>query len=304
LVCNSDSHTLRLPFLFFLASVLALNVCNAQSSEGTQEPDPFTLYSPPNAVTYKNLKSALSSKDKVYNLNLTNSDLEPKLWAKVGKLRDLQVLKLGFNHLSVLPEDFGNFSSLLYFSSKGNGFNAWPKTTGNWSSIMQIDLEDTRLDSLPAEIGNWSRLKTFEIQNNSDTLSLPSSFGFLNALTDVLIFQTTLRPLPSAFSNLDNLRSLTLVSCGLKTLPAGVAQLKNLTELILDNNGLERLPLGIYHLKNLNYLSIRNNKFSKLSEHICYLKNLSKLDVRGNSLDQSQIETIKALLPGCQVIWK
>lgn len=286
---------------YFLLITFSMYIC-ACAQNNVQSP--FDIFGPSNAPVYKDLKEALKDYERVYKLNLSNQPIEPKLFLKLGKLTNLQALLLMNNNINSLPEEIGTFNSLMFLSSRGNEIKILPVGFGNLTSLMQLELYDTKLDSLPSEIGYLNRLKTFHIQSNKDTLRLPHSIGYLKSLSEFLVYNTVLDTLPKEFGNLANLKSLTLVQCQLKVMRGSLGKLSNLEELVLDNNLLDHLPVSIYHLKNLQYLSIKNNKFSKLSEHICYLKGLTTLDVRGNSITEEEVNSIKALLPGCKVLWK
>jgi hypothetical protein len=100
-------------FLFLLIS----QVCFSQSE--------FDKYGPFGTQVYTDLKMALDINTNVYKMDLSYKKLDPKLYAKIGKLKDLQALILSGNEVKTYPIGFSDLYNLLYFASFNNDFKSF-----------------------------------------------------------------------------------------------------------------------------------------------------------------------------------
>ena len=67
----------------------------------------FDKYGPFGSQVFTDLKVALDVEKNVYKMDLSYKKLEPKLYAKLSKLKDLQALKLSGNEINTFPPNFG-----------------------------------------------------------------------------------------------------------------------------------------------------------------------------------------------------
>ena len=86
----------------------------------------FDKYGPAGCMVYTDLKEALKIETRVYKLDLSYKKIEPKLYEKLPKLKDLQALKLGSNELTDYPKGFDALTNLVYFASYNNKLTAFP----------------------------------------------------------------------------------------------------------------------------------------------------------------------------------
>ena len=279
---------------FFTIVFLAPLLFIAQNYEG---------YGPLGAEVYKDLKTALKIGDGVYKLDLSYQELVPKLWNKIGKLRNLQVLHLSANTGPVdLPEGLGKLTNLVYFCSVGNKINAFPEFK-NWGSLMHFEIMGSSIDSIPNDIAYLQRLKVFKFTATDDSLKLTKNLRLMKNLNTLVLESVILDSCPRVTFRIENLKVLSLKNCGIQAIPENLEKAAGLESLNLDNNKLTRLPREIYKMKNLTVLSLRNNKLSKIPDTICHLQNLSVLDLRGNYISKTDIEELEALLYGCKVLY-
>ena len=103
----------KLILIFLLLSLL----CRAQQNE-------FEKYGPFGSQVHTDLKVALEIEKNVYKMDLSYKKLDPKLYAKLSKLKDLQALKLSGNEISTYPPKFGDLYNLIYFASYNNEFKS------------------------------------------------------------------------------------------------------------------------------------------------------------------------------------
>ncbi|MDF2453234.1 MAG: hypothetical protein K0S26_2738, partial [Bacteroidota bacterium] len=105
----------KLSFIFLFTSL----ICKSQPNE-------FDKYGPFGSQVHTDLKVALEIEKGVYKLDLSYKKIEPKLYVKLGKLKDLQALRLSGNEINSYPPGFSDLYNLVYFSSYNNEFRSFP----------------------------------------------------------------------------------------------------------------------------------------------------------------------------------
>jgi Leucine-rich repeat (LRR) protein len=263
--------------------------------------DPFDKYGPFGSQVYTDLKLALDVTKNVYKLDLSYKKIDPKLFIKLSKLKDLQALRLSGNEITQLPDDFSELYNLVYFASYNNTFTSFPKNLKNLYNLNYLEYFGSKIDSVPSEIAYLNKLKTLKISSTNDTLHLPTTMQYMKNLKELNIENCILDSSFIDIFNIPNLNFLSLTNVAISVLPTDIKKMQMLEVLVLDANQLNSIPFQIHKLKNLRILSVKNNKLYKLPDAISQLENLSLLDVRGNSFSKEYIEELKALLPGCEI---
>jgi len=100
------------------------------------------------------------------------------------------------------------------------------------------------------------------------------------------------------------LKELHIINFGnyVSSIPDEVNQFKGLTTLGLFNNDLAMLPESSDFALSLNSLSIDINPINTLFPDINSFKNLKTLSLAKTSISDSELKTIKELLPECEII--
>lgn len=279
--------------LFYIFLFLT-TICCAQQNE-------FDKYGPFGSKVYTDLKVALDIQKNVYKMDLSYQKLEPKLYAKLGKLKDLQALKLSGNEIKTFPPSFSDLYNLVYFASYNNEFESFPTDFKKLANLNYLEFFGAKFDSIPADIAYLSKLKTLKISSTNDTLHLPTSLRYLKNLKDVTIENCVLDSFPKEIFKVPNLNYLNLTNANVFYITKHFERFNTLEVLVLDANKLNEIPYQIYLAKNLRLLSVKNNFLKKLPDSISQLENLTLLDVRGNNFSKEYIEELKALLPGCEI---
>lgn len=285
--------------------IILLIICKLQPAQAQNDLPALKKYGPFGSIIYNNLNDAVRDAKNAYKLDLSDQYIDwNKEAKKLIKLEQLQAFQIGNNNINYLPSEISSLKNLLFFSSKFNPLNNLPKQIGELDLLIHLELIGTKLYSLPNEFCNLSSLKIFHLQNNlADTLHLPECIGNLKTLQDIIIYNSPMDTLPASVGELQNLKSLVLAKNKLKKLPDEISKLKNLEVLVLDNNELSSLPRNIYELRKLKVLSLRNNQLTNLNDDIVNFKYLAKLDLRGNSFTEEQLEIMRILLPGCNILY-
>ncbi len=260
----------------------------------------FDKYGPFGSQVFTDLKLALDVEKNVYKMDLSYKKLEPKLYAKIGKLKDLQALKLSGNEVNTFPAGFNDLYNLTYFATYNNEFSKFPDFK-KLSNLNYLEFFGSKIDSIPCEIAYLSKLKTFKFSSTNDTLKLPPTLHFLKNLKELTIENCVLDSFPKELFKIPNLNYLNLTNANVFYITKHFERFTNLEVLVLDGNKLASLPVEIYLAKKLRLLSVKNNFLEKLPDSISQLENLTLLDVRGNNFSKQYIEELKALLPGCEI---
>ncbi len=260
----------------------------------------FDKYGPFGSQVFTDLKLALDVEKNVYKMDLSYKKLEPKLYAKIGKLKDLQALKLSGNEVNTFPNGFNDLYNLTYFATYNNEFSKFPdfKKLGN---LNYLEFFGSKIDSIPSDIAYLGKLKTFKFSSTNDSLKLPLTLHFMKNLKEVTIENCVLDSFPKELFKIPNLNYLNLTNTNVFYITKHFERFTNLEVLVLDGNKLASLPIEIYLAKKLRLLSVKNNLLAKLPDSISQMENLTLLDVRGNNFSKQYIEELKALMPGCEI---
>lgn len=281
----------RLVFIFILFSFLFS--VYSQSA--------FDIYGPFNSEIYKDLKQALKTPDVVYKLDLSYQNIEPKLFNKIGQLKNLMNLQLNSNNISVLPASFCDLHNLVYFSSLNNPIQQWNCPFYNFPNLQYFEIGNSQIDSISQSIIACQYLKTLKIFNTEDTLFLPKTLKYLKKLSAIMLENVMLDSCPKILFRNPYVKTLVLNKTNTFYLPENIQTSENLEVLAVENNPLKKVPWNIYQLKKLRVLSFRNTDIDKLPDSISELKNLEYLDIRGTKIKPEDIEILKALLYGVEI---
>jgi len=144
----------KLLSIFLLLTI----ICAAQQNE-------FDKYGPFGSKVFTDLKLALEVEKNVYKMDLSYIKLEPKLYAKIGKLKDLQALKLSGNEINTYPSNFCDLFNLVYFASYNNEFKSFPNDLKKLINLNYLEFFGSKIDSIPADIAYFkiiNHLKVFK----------------------------------------------------------------------------------------------------------------------------------------------
>lgn len=263
----------------------------------------FEKYGPYGSEIHKDLKKALKVADGVYRMDLSYQAVEPKFFNKIGKFKNLQALQLSSNGLTQFPDDFSKLNSLLFFASINNDFTRFPKDMYMLHNLCYLELFGCKIDSIPNEISALEKLKILHVGNISDTLRITNKLKLCDNLQELAFESVVLDSCPKQLFRIPSLKFLSLSNTQIHAMPQNLDKLGNLEVLILDFNNISELPRSIYKCKKLIHLSLKNNKLTRIPDTICHLQNLTQLDLRGNNIPKADIEEVKALLPGCKVLY-
>lgn len=156
-----------------------------------------------------------------------------------GLAETLEVLDLGFNALTRLPNDLGRLRRLRVLFCSGNRFDHLPPCLGDCAALSQVGFRGTGMREVPAE-------------------SLPPRLRWLT-LTD-----NRIEALPAALGQRPALQKLMLSGNALQALPEGLAEAPALELLRIAANRFEALPPWLSEHPTLAWVAWAGNGFDRM----------------------------------------
>ncbi|KAL3737140.1 hypothetical protein ACJRO7_025978 [Eucalyptus globulus] len=146
------------------------------------------------------------------------------------------------NHISGIPKEIGNMSSLEELKLSANNFTGMiPESFGNLKNLQTFRIDGSTLSGkIPNFIGNWTKITRLDMQGTSMEGPIPSSISLLSNLIELRI--SDLKGPSSNFPNLqgmNRMKTLILRNCLLTgSIPYYIGEWTNLTTLDLSVNRL------------------------------------------------------------------
>lgn len=191
---------------------------------------------------------------KLEVLNLYDCELE-KLPKGLGNLKQLKSLDLGYNDISLFPDEvIKNFKELDSLKIEKNLLGSIPNVQLAVKSLKKLDISSNPIFELSiTDIENLRIVTCLDIGNIGIT-SFPENTDLGNKI-----------------------HTLDVSKNELSTLPETIFKLEELKELLCNDNKIERFPAQMDQLKSLKHLNYNQNKFTKIPEELFELSNLETL---------------------------
>lgn len=231
---------------------------------------------------------------RVTRIDLFQNNLTGNISVELGKVSQLQYLRLGSNHLTgTIPIELGNLISLKTLHLADNELTGnIPTELGNLKELTELFLGVNQLSgNIPTQFGNLTKLQTFSISGNQLSGTLPDELGNLTDLRSFIIFLNQFSgSIPSSLGNLTMLNSLMLSNNNFTgTIPPQLGQLSKLENLNLGFNQLSgSIPSQLGNLSALKSLFLKSNLLSgSIPPELGQLNQLEWLDLSDNGLTGS-----------------
>lgn len=187
-------------------------------------------------------QSCVNGEADISSVDLSNSGLTVFPLQDLLPLRHtLEVLNLGGNRLSSLPDEIAQFRKLRVLFFANNDFTSVPSVLGGMPSLFMLSFKSNRVEIVPED-------------------SLSPSLGWL-ILTD-----NKIRQLPASIGRLSGLRKCMLAANELRELPAEMAQCRQLELLRIAANRIKALPDWLLQLPRLSWLAFAGNPLCAASQ--------------------------------------
>ena len=142
-----------------------------------------------------------------------------------NELKNLQVLRLGFNELTSIPPEIGLLTNIQELRLGFNELTSIPPEIGLLTNLQKLILNDNKLTSLPSEIGQLTNLQELHLSDNELT-SLPPEIGQFANLQVLRLDNNELAFIPPEIGQLTNLQALYLCFNKLMSIPPEIGKLQ------------------------------------------------------------------------------
>ncbi|KAK3428265.1 hypothetical protein EUGRSUZ_F04313 [Eucalyptus grandis] len=160
----------------------------------------------------------------------------------------------------------------------------------------------SHLVKLDPSIGNLKHLIHLNLKFCSQLNGLPVELGYMTALKELFIDETSVQEIPISVGNLRKLEILSGFKCfPLTHLPSSICYLAALSELSLEGAEVTELPRSLGELLNLRRLSLRDCCYlEELPDSIGKMRSLEELDISATSISElpnsiRNLESLKVL---------
>lgn len=160
----------------------------------------------------------------VTGINLLFNNLNGKLPASLGNLKNLKKLELSFNSISgEIPSELGNLKNLEVLAINGTDLSgSIPASLGNLSKLTQLHLSSNKLTgSVPQSLENLKNVEVFNVFDNDLFGSLPTGLIASENLKQLIVAE-------NGFVNQDDFSVILLSNSG--------------SSINLDENSLQFVP--------------------------------------------------------------
>jgi WD40 repeat protein len=220
----------------------------------------------PKGLTH--LSDAFGSLDALRELEISSNELET-LPASVGKLPNLQRLKLNNNGLREAPSDL-RLRALVQLDLSSNKIQALPESLGTLEQLTVLDVSFNALSDMPEGLSKLQRLTRLELSRNAFS-RVPPGVQALRQLTSLGLSENNISDLPPFVFELTSLQSLYVNKNKLRAISPKIGKLTLLESLSLDANLLETLPDEIGVLTRLRFFTVQGNRIVDAKRRVAEL---------------------------------
>ena len=232
--------------------------------------------------------------ENLTNLNISKNQLGNEALDVISQIRSLRDLRLSENAFSgTLPHQLCDLENLEILDVGSNKFSNIPDDVRRLSRLRVLLVAGNKLTSLPFE--SLSSLPLIEVDaarnslNGSLFTSEATGLAYLrtldashNALTSIKNFSTIDMP---------SIQSVNVTENRIAVLP-DISGWPDLLTLIAGGNQLTSLPDGIFSLQKLKTVDVSRNDIKKLDERLGLMEGLTILRIANNPLRERKFLTM------------
>ena len=185
--------------------------------------------------TLANLQQQLLSDDYLQNKRIKLADDLTELPKEIFEYAlDVEILDLGNNQLSDLPDDFHRFKNLRILFLTNNRFEHIPPVIAQCENLEMIAFKSNQVKTVPENA--FPKKTRWLILTENQIESLPDSMGDLTQLKKLALAGNQLTSLPESMANCTELELVRLSANQLTEIPSWLLQLPKLAWLAFSGN--------------------------------------------------------------------
>jgi Leucine-rich repeat (LRR) protein len=148
-------------------------------------------------------------------------------------------------------------------------------------------MSNQRLVELPKnmQLSKMSHITRFHAPGNQLS-TLPSEFGMLRDLREVVLASNAFRELPRVLLQISGLVTLDMSRNRLSHLPADLQLLQSTVRLKLNRNKLKDIPVTIGYLHKLEVFDVSSNRLTRLPDSVGMCVNLRQISIAANFITE------------------
>lgn len=173
----------------------------------------------------------------------------------------IEILSLGCNLLSSLPNSFAGMHTLRELWLDNNRFEVFPEILCEMKELKVLVLSNNNIREIPRRIKSMYALEDLSLDGN-ELSSLPNELFDLPNLRALRLRGNKLTQLPEAIENCTSLETLVLASNELTNLPKSLGSCSSLKVLSINSNKLQTIPASLARSKQLSRINAANNQIS------------------------------------------
>ena len=201
---------------------------------------------------------------RIQQLGLFNLGLK-EVHEDIGNLSQLQLLDLGYNQLTDLPETFSALVSIEQLNLAWNQFKSFPWMLRKIVGIKRLEFQGNKLHKIPDWISKLYFLEDFDLGHNELT-KISFQFGELENLKKLSFWNNQLSSIPTSIAKLPRLEHLDFSKNKLTSVPEELGRMTTLRILNLEENLLETLPKSFSNLP-LQEFKLKYNHIHEVEKH-------------------------------------
>ena len=195
---------------------------------------------------------------------------------------------------------YGIKEKTIEFKAVGHNFTTIPDEIGIFPNLRKLCLLFTKTTTLSSTIKNLKYLEYLQVSHNK-LKTLPEEIAMLKNLKKLFLFQNLLTKLPPNFEKLKKLEILNLRDNNFQETPTNLGDIPSLRKIDLASNPITTIPGSLSRLINLESLDLWKTPVSTIEPEFWNIPNLQTLFLLGCPLDRSQHQTMRNLLPSCDI---
>lgn len=151
--------------------------------------------------------------------------------------KNVELLNLGGNNISSLPNEMTSLVNLRILFFAGNAFTSIPKVLGQLPSLYMLSFKENRITHIPDEA--LSPSICWLILTGNQIKELPASIGKCTGMRKLMLSLNQLSSLPEEMKNLHNLELIRLAGNKFESLPDWLLTLPQLSWIAYAGNSME-----------------------------------------------------------------